>query len=192
MAKKDAKPQTAVDADGLAVQQYRSLVLVVVPPSEFGEQALRYARSSLYNVHVGTRSVSTQMSELIKGAYQDEFMVDDLLANASMDGYSGLILVGGAGALALADDADVQRLARDAMAKGKLVAAWGHSVALLAKAGVLKGRRVCANAAVREVLERAGAKCSTRQVEVDGNLVTGLDDSAGMRFGKALAERVGI
>jgi putative intracellular protease/amidase len=132
------------------------------------------------------------MSDLIKGAYQDEFLVDDLLSNASMEGYSGLILVGGAGALALADDADVQRLARDAMAKGKLVAAWGHSVALLAKAGVLKGRRVCANAAVRELLERAGAKCSTRQVEVDGNLVTGLDDSAGMRFGKALAEKVGI
>ncbi len=192
MAKKDTKPQTEVDADGLVVQKYRSLVLVVVPPADYGEQALRYARSSLYNVHVGTRSVSTQVSDLIKGAYQDEFLVDDLLSNASMEGYSGLILVGGAGALALADDADVQRLARDAMGKGKLVAAWGHSVALLAKAGVLKGRRVCANAAVRELLERAGAKCSTRQVEVDGNLVTGLDDSAGMRFGKALAEKVGI
>ncbi len=64
MAKKDTKPQTEVDADGLVVQKYRSLVLVVVPPADYGEQALRYARSSLYNVHVGTRSVSTQMSDL--------------------------------------------------------------------------------------------------------------------------------
>ena len=36
------------------------MVLVVVPPSEFGDESLRYARSSLSNVHVGTRSVSTR------------------------------------------------------------------------------------------------------------------------------------
>jgi putative intracellular protease/amidase len=174
------------------VQKYRSLVLVVVPAADFGEQTLRYARSSLYNVHVGTRSVSTQMQDLIKGAYQDEFLVDDLISNASMEGYSGLVLVGGAGALSLADDPAVLKLVRDAMAAGKLVAAWGHSVAILAKAGVLKGRRVTAHPAVREAVERAGAKCSTRQVEVDGNLVTGLDDTAGMRLGKALAAIVGI
>jgi putative intracellular protease/amidase len=192
MAKKDSKPQTEVDADGLVVQKYRSLVLVVVPAADFGEQTLRYARSSLYNVHVGTRSVSTQMQDLIKGAYQDEFLVDDLISNASMEGYSGLVLVGGSGALSLADDPAVHKLVRDAMTAGKLVAAWGHSVAVLAKAGVLKGRRVTAHPAVRESVERAGAKCSTRQVEVDGNLVTGLDDTAGMRLGKALAAIVGI
>jgi putative intracellular protease/amidase len=192
MAKHDSKPQTEVDADGLVVQKYKSLVLVVVPPADFHEQCLRYARSSLYNVHVGTRSVSTQTAELLKGAYQDEFLADDKLADANMEAYSGLILVGGPGALALAEDADVQRLVRDAMAKKKLVAAWGHSVAVLARAGVLKGKRVTCEPSVREAVERAGAKLSTRQVEVDGALVTGLDDSAGMRFGKALAAIVGI
>lgn len=191
-AKKETKPQSEVDADGLVVQKYRSLVLVVVPPADFAEQCLRYARSSLYNVHVGTRSVSTQTSELIKGAYQDEFLVDEPLSGARLEPYSGLILVGGPGALALVDDPDTLRLVREAVAQKKLLAAWGHSVAILARAGVLKGKRVTGDPSLRETLTRAGAKCSSRQVEVDGLLVTGLDDTAGMRLGKALAELVGI
>jgi hypothetical protein len=51
---------------------------------------------------------------------------------------------------------------------------------------------VTAHPDVREAVQRAGAKVSGRQLEVDGLLVTASDDSAGMRFGKALAALVGI
>lgn len=193
MAKKnDAAPGAELDADGLVVQKYKSVVLVVVPPAEYGEECLRYARSSLYNVHVGTRSVSTQTSDLIKGRHQDEFMVDEALEGVSLEPYSGVIFVGGEGAATLADHPDALRLAREAVQQRKLLAAWGRSVELLARAGVLKGKRVTGDAAVRAAVEKAGGKFSTRQVEVDGLLVTGLDDAAGMRFGKALAAIVGI
>ena len=44
MSKKETKPETAeVDADGLAVQRYRSMVLVVVPAEAYGDESLRYA-----------------------------------------------------------------------------------------------------------------------------------------------------
>ena len=46
-----------LDEDGLIVQKYHAKVLVVMPPEGFGDQILRYARSSLYNVHVGSTSV---------------------------------------------------------------------------------------------------------------------------------------
>jgi putative intracellular protease/amidase len=190
--KKDAAPGAELDADGLVIQKYKSIVLLVVPPAEYGEECLRYARSSLYNVHVGTRSVSTQSAELIKGRHQDEFMVDEPLEGVSLESYSGVIFVGGEGAAALAEHPDALRLAREAAQQRKLVAAWGRAVEVLARAGVLKGKRVTGDPALRAVLEKAGAKVSTRPVEVDGTLVTGLDDAAGMRFGKALAAIVGI
>ncbi len=190
--KNDASPAAELDSDGLVVQKYKSIVLLVVPPQDYGEECLRYARSSLYNVHVGTRSVSTQVAEMVKGRHQDEFLVDEALEGVSLESYSGVIFVGGEGAAALADHPDVLRLAREAASARKLLAAWGRSVEILARAGVVKGKRVTGAPSLRAVVEKAGGKFSTRQVEIDGNIVTGLDDAAGMRFGKALASIVGI
>ena len=192
MAKKETKTAAEVDADGLVVQKYRSTVLVVVPATEFGDECLRYARSSLYNVHVGTWSVSTEASELIKGRHQDEFVVDGPLAGASMESYSGVIFAGGEGVRELLEAPDVLRLAREAMQQKKMIGAWGHATEILARAGVLKGRRVTGDPSVAPAVGRAGGKFSGRQIEVDGTLVTALDDAVGMRFGKALAAIVGI
>lgn len=193
MSKKtEAAPGAELDADGLVVQKYKSVVLVVVPASEFSEECLRYARSSLYNVHVGTRSVSTQAQDLIKGRHQDEFMVDGPLEGVSLEGFSGVVFVGGEGAAALSEHPDALRLAREAVQQKKLLAAWGRSVEVLARAGVVKGKRLTGDPSLRASVEKAGGKFTTRQVEVDGLLVTGLDDAAGMRFGKALAAIVGI
>lgn len=180
------------DADGLLIQKYTSIVLVVVPASDYGEQTLRHARSSLYNVRVGTYSVSTNSGDLIKGRLQDEFMVDGDIRDARMDGYSGVVFVGGEGALQLAADPDAQRLAREAVAAGKMIGAWGHSVAILARAGILRGKRVTGASEVKDILEKAGAKFTGRQLERDGDLVTATDEAVGIRFGKTLAQIVGI
>lgn len=181
-----------LDDDGLKIQKYRSMVLVVVPPAEYGDESLRYARSSLANVHVGTRSVSTQHEEVIHGRLQDEFLVDGALAGESMSDYSGVVFVGGEGAERLANDPDALRLAREAMAADKLIGAWGHATAILANAGILKGRKVSGHPSTREAVVKSGGKFTGRQLEVDKKLVTSADDAVGLRFGKALAEIVGI
>ncbi len=180
------------DADGLVVQKHVSQVLVVVPPTEYGEQTLRHARSSLHNVRVGTTSVSTSTEGLIRGRLQDEFQVDGDIARASMSAYSGIIFVGGEGALQLAQNPDAQRLAREAAAQSKMIGAWGHAVAILASSGILKGKRVTGAPEIKDAVVRGGGKFSGRQLERDGVLVTASDEAVGIRFGKALAQIVGI
>jgi protease I len=189
-----AKPDqdAELDEDGIVVQKHRSMVLVVVPAQDFGDESLRYARSSLHNVHVGTRVVSTTYDQEVKGRLQDEFLVDGLLADEGMAAYSGLLFAGGEGAARLADDPDAVRLAREAALAGKLLAAWGHGVEILARAGVLKGIKVTGDPSVREAVQRAGGKYTGRQLEKRGAVVTARDEAVGMRFGKALAEVVGI
>ena len=181
-----------VDEYGLAIQKYLSTVLVVVPPEAYAETTLRYARSSLYNVHVGTRSVSSSADDLIKGAFQDEFMVDGQLAGETMEPYSGVIFVGGPGALAVADDPNAQALARQACEQQKLIGAWGHGVAVLARAGVVRGRKVTGDPSLEAEIRKAGGRYTGVQVQRDGHLVTAVDDAAGMRFGQRLVEIVGI
>lgn len=190
-----SKKETAaaeLDAHGLVVHKYLSTVLVVVPPAGFDEVTMRYARSALFNVHVGTRVVTTLDGAIVKGDQQDELQVDGALSEQRMDDYSGLILCGGHASGWHAEQDDVLRLAREAAAQDKLIGAWGLSVGALAKAGVVKRKRVTGDRALKGALEAAGARYSGTQTERDGKLVTGLDDAAGFRFGKALVQVVRI
>jgi protease I len=192
MSKKETSAKAQVDEHGLVVHSYVSTVLVVVPPSGYGETTMRYARSSLFNVHVGTRMVSSQDGAVLRGELQDEFQVDGSLERESMAPYSGLILCGGNGAAWLAEQPDVLRLVREAGAEKKLIGAWGLALGALARAGVVKKKRVTGDRSLRAALEAAGARYTGTQVERDGTLVTGLDDASGFRFGKALVQVVGI
>ena len=192
MSKKESAEKQQVDELGLVVHKYVSTVLVVVPPEGIAETTLRYARSALYNVHVGTRSVSTDDQSLIKGVLQDEFQVDGHVAQESMEPYSGLVLVGGPGALELAGDAAVQRLVREAASADKMIAAWGHSTVILARAGVVKGRKVTGDPSIRDDVRAAGGKFTGVQVQRDGNLITAFDDAAGLRMGREMIQIVGI
>lgn len=193
MAKHASGPgEPEKDADGLVVQKHTSTVLVVVPEKSYGEQTLRHARSSLHNVHVGTWSVSTNAKDLIPGRLQDEFMVDGDIAEASMEPYSGVLFVGGEGSADLARNEHALRLAREAAAADKMIGAWDHAVAILANAGILKGKRVTGAEGVAELVRQAGGKFTGRQLERDGVLVTAADEAVGIRFGKTLAQIVGI
>lgn len=188
----ETDPNAELDADGITVQKFLSRVLVVCPPTEFADECLRYARSSLHNVHVGTWTVSTNTKDVITGRHQDEFMVDGPLSGTSMAEYSGVIFVGGEGAPSFTSDPDALRLAREAAAAGKLIGAWGHSVAILAAADVVRGCRITGDPSLKDAVQKAGGKFTGRQLEVHGQVVTAVDDSAGMRFGKALVTLVGI
>ena len=190
MAQDDSEQQ--LDEDGLVVQQYMSQVLLVLPPEGFGDQILRYARSCLYNVHVGSVSVAVDPETEVKGRLQDEFLVDQGLAGQDMSDYSGILIAGNDGESPLANESALLDLVRAADKDGKLIAAWGSAVAVLARAGVLKGRKVTGSPNVRDEVIQAKGKYSGRQTEVCGHIVTALDEGAGMRFGQALAEYVRI
>ncbi len=192
MSKKEASPKAQLDEHGLVVHAYASTVLVIVPPSGYAETTLRYARSALFNVHVGTRVVSSQDGAVLRGELQDEFQVDGSLAGETMDPYSGLILCAGVGSPWLAEQADVLRLVRAAAQQQKLIGAWGLAVAALAQGDVVRKKRVTGERSLRAQLEAAGARYTGSQVERDEKLVTGLDDASGFRFGKALVQVVRI
>src|SRR6185503_9393690 len=168
MSKKESGEKQQVDELGLVVHKYVSTVLVVVPPEGIAETTLRYARSALFNVHVGSRVVSGQDGAFLKGELQDEFQVDGSLEKETMEPYSGLILCGGSGAPWLAEQADVLRLAREAHAGDKLIGAFGLAVGALARAGVIRKKRVTGDRSLRAVIEAAGGRYRGTQVERDG------------------------
>jgi len=175
-----------VDEYGLKIPVYSKMVLVIVPPRDYAETTMRYTRSKLFNVDVGSRVVSTQEEELIHGHLQDEFQPEAVIADQEMRDYGGLILCAGPGVVELFDDEATLRLIREAAQQAKPIGAWGDSTALLAKAGIVEKRRVTGDSAQRETLAQAGAIFTGAQVEVDGLLVTADGESSGLRFAIAL------
>jgi len=193
MAEKEAATGDAeLDEHGLVIHRYESMILVLVPADGYAETTLRYARSSLFNVHVGTKTVSTNDQDMILGSMQDELQADGKISEARMEDYEGLLLVGGPGAREMAENPDARRLVAEAAAQDKLIGAWGESVALLAAADVVRKKKLTGDPATREAVERAGGRYTGTQLERDGKLVTAYDDAAGLRFGKALVQVVAI
>ena len=103
--------------------------------------------------------------------------------------YDALAIAGGAGAPAhLWDDAPLLELVRAFHRAGKPVAAICLSGAVLARSGVLQGRRATVYPVPRAVLElkKAGATYVRDPVVVDGTIVTASGPEAAAAFGAAL------
>ena len=183
-----ARAEELRDADGLIVHKCAQNVLFVVPAVDFGDEALRYVRSCLFVRSIGSKVVSTSGTAALRGRLQDFFVGDGELGAASIDAFDALFFCGGEGALGLALNPDALRLARDARRQNKLIGAWGHAIAILANADVVRGVRVTGADEIRAAIERAGGKFTARQLESDHGLCTGRDDATGMRLGRAFAE----
>ncbi len=103
--------------------------------------------------------------------------------------YDALALAGGSGSPShLWDSAPVQALAKAFHQAGKPVAAICLSGAVLARAGVLQGRRATVYPTERAVLElkRGGARYVAEPVVADGNILTASGPEAATAFGAAL------
>jgi len=125
------------------------------------------------------------------GASGGEVQVNVLLENLDVSGFEAVVFVGGPGALDHLDNTESYGVARDVIRQGKVLAAICISPTILAKAGVLEGKRatVWSNSLNRDpvrVLEENGAIFENKDVVVDGKIVTGNGPGAAREFGKAL------
>jgi len=116
--------------------------------------------------------------------------VRDLIGTARAADYAAVVFVGGPGIRAYALRPDCLALAREAADGAKIVAAICAAGAILAHAGVLRGRRATCYPTEGEVLRKAGASYTGQALEVDKNVITADGPQASSRFGAAVADAV--
>lgn len=104
------------------------------------------------------------------------------------DRFDGVVFVGGPGASALFDDAQAHRIAVDFARAGKVLGAICVAPAILAKAGVLAGRKATVFPTERETLLARKALPQRQDVVIDGKVVTASGPRHAAAFGKALIE----
>ncbi|MGQ9704472.1 MAG: DJ-1/PfpI family protein [Actinomycetota bacterium] len=114
--------------------------------------------------------------------------VDLPLAQARAEEFAAVVFIGGEGAPSLYDDAEAHRVAREAVEQGKVLGAICLAPAILARAGLLEGKRATVYPSAKQELLDGGASYTGAGVEIDGRLITGDGPEASEQFARAIIE----
>ncbi len=136
---------------------------------------------------------NTQKGEKAIGADGGEITVDLELENLNPEDFDMVVFVGGPGALENLDNEVSYRIAQKTVELKKKLAAICIAPTILAKAGVLKGKKATCwsseeNKKPIEVLKENGADYTGEDVVRDGDLVTANGPQSAEKFGKILLE----
>jgi protease I len=123
-----------------------------------------------------------------KGSRGGSAKVDMLYKDIDVNKFDAVVFVGGNGSMGYWDDPAAHKLAKDASAAGKPLAAICAAPGTLAKAGVLKGKRATCSPyqEAEEALTNGGADYTRAGVEVDGNIITADGPQSAKAFGEAI------
>jgi protease I len=166
-------------------------VLLIVAQHGFRDEEYFQPKTILedagYQVKTGSVKVGTARGKLGGTA-----KVDAALSEVKIDDYAAVVFVGGPGSADYFTDKTALKLATDAYQKGKVVGAICIAPGILARAGILKGKKATVFPSEAETLRRESADYSALPVVVDGKIVTANGPEAAEEFGKALVKILSV
>jgi len=119
--------------------------------------------------------------------------IDLTLNNVIVDHYTAIIFVGGPGALECLDNETSYRLIKSAQQMKKLIAAICIAPRILAKAGILKGKRATGwdgDEELAQIFKEHGVTYERRPVVIDGLIITATGPAVAHEFGTKIVERL--
>ena len=111
----------------------------------------------------------------------------------SISSFDAVVFVGGPGCLKNLDNEASYKIAKETINQGKVLSAICISSVILAKAGVLEGKRATVwtslmDKSAAKILEENGAIYQDEPVVIDGKLITAVGPMAAQEFGEAIVE----
>ncbi|MFH1386226.1 MAG: DJ-1/PfpI family protein [bacterium] len=164
-----------------------NMILMVIAPNLFRDEEYLEPR----NVFTAAGfSVVTAASRLgtAKGKLGATVNVDHLLKNVKLENYNAVIFVGGPGSYDYFTDKTALDLAREAIKQEKVLGGICAGAAILAKAGVLKGKQATCFSGVADILKAEGAYYTGKNVEQDGKIITADGPQSARKFGETIVK----
>lgn len=166
-------------------------VLMIIAPDQFRDEEYAVPRDVLRNrgAQVVTASVAPGPC---RGKLGMIARAEVAVVEANESEYDAVVFVGGAGSAVFFDDLDAQELARSTHSANKPLAAICIAPSILARAGLLEGKKATSFASQEEDLRRHGATYTGAPVEIDGGIITANGPDAARAFGEAIADALGL
>lgn len=164
---------------------------LIIAFRDFRDEEYFVPKEILEKAGIKLTTVSNQEGQAI-GAEGGEAKVDMALENLNPSDFDGVIFIGGPGCLKYLDNENSYKIVRGVIKEGKLLAAICISPVILAKAGVLKGRRATVwNSPLDKkailTLKDNGAFYKEEGVVVEGNIITADGPQSAKEFGETIA-----
>ncbi|MBW2965667.1 DJ-1/PfpI family protein [Candidatus Woesearchaeota archaeon] len=182
----------SVEKEKVGVKKMGEILVIVAQkdfqPVEYGDTKAELEKAG-YDIDVA--SIKTDVAV---GADNSEVKPDVAVKDADLSKYKAIVLIGGPGAHKLGEYDEVLDLIKEADKQGKVAAAICIAPTILAKAGVLEGRKATVwngDGKQGDVLTSAGAEFIDESVVQDGKIVTANGPAAAKDFGKKIVEVLG-
>lgn len=164
--------------------------VMIIAPENFRDEEFFEPKEILEKSAVEVKVASTTL-DFATGKLGAKVKPDMLLGDIDVKDFDAIIFVGGVGASCYFDDAKAHKLVKDALKGNRIVAAICIAPVILARAGVLNGKRATVFSSEESQLKAAGAKYSARPVERDGQIITAAGPFAAAEFGHEIAKALG-
>jgi len=161
--------------------------VIIAPQRQFQDETFFQTKFALENASIDV-VVASNRAGRIQGARGGMAEATVALKDIKVEDVDALVFIGGAGAPALASNARVQELVRQAVDGQKVLAASGTAALIPANSGVVRSAKITGLAAHQELFVLAGAVYTGAAVEKDGLLITSVGPLAATEFARTVAE----
>lgn len=167
-------------------------IAMLIAFRDFRDEEYFIPKNTLGSTGAKIQTVSTESGTAI-GSQGGDTQVDILLGDLKVSDFDAIIFVGGPGAPKYLDNETSYQIAKDAVSQNKVLAAICISPTILAKAGVLAGKKATVWSSVLDksavkILNDNNAIYQDSPVAVDGNIITANGPGAAEEFGKTIVE----
>jgi len=167
-------------------------IVIILAFRDFRDVEYFVPKEILETAGAEIKTASTKMRKAL-GADGGEVKVDLLISEINISSFDAVVFIGGPGCLENLDNENSYRIARETVSQNKVLASICISPTILAKAGVLKGKRATIWSSPMQrgpvrILEENGAIYQDEDVVVDGKIITGKGHEATEEFGKTIVE----
>ncbi|MBU1178324.1 DJ-1/PfpI family protein [Patescibacteria group bacterium] len=165
-------------------------ILIVVAYNDYQDLELKGTKKVLRSAGAKLETASSSLGTA-RGKFGGETRVSVLINEVDVTGYQAAIFIGGPGTVEYVNSNDAHRVIKEAAQAGVVLGAICMAPQVLAKAGVLSGKKatVWASATDRsgvEILQAGGAEFVDQPVVTDGKVITADGPEAAADFGEAL------
>lgn len=169
-------------------------VAIVITFSDFRDVEYFILKEILEEAGVKVKTVSTQKGTAL-GADGGEVKIDLQVLDVNPSEFDAVLFIGGPGMGKSLDNEDFHKLAKDTVSSGKILGAICIAPAMLAKAGILKGKKATVWSAPLQkesvkILKEEGAIVQENSVVIDGKIITAEGPLATRDFARAVKEQM--
>lgn len=163
--------------------------VLVIAEQAFRDEEYLQPKAVLEEAGVEVLTASTTTSEVL-GKLGARVKPDLLISELNLEEIDLLVFVGGGGAQQYFEDPVAHNRARKMVDSGKLLGAICIAPVILARSGLLKGRKATVFIDGVDELRENGATYTGKQVEVDGKIITANGPEAARLFGEELVKQL--